>query len=331
MEHQDNIAGACPAQDPHLCFWLTYRQCLVPFGLFLAADWGCYGLWKFLSALNVTRDDLHVDLPQFSESQQSWRLLFWGISLVVSAVLLIATLVGSLCVTALCFSRRPVRQRVLIVAAPLVAVTVYVGFFWSWFDDVSAAITQRLIDDLTKLHPLVDPLVLGFNVAAFVACWCLAYAMSSLLAPICDDVRSHERIRRWNWLSITVGMTLLVGVSQVYFLNALHPETSQFASQAAATGFAAWSLVLGVVLLPTRFFLSRQLIAQAVIQEVRPFAPGNPEPTIAVPHPAIEIWRMKLEVFLIEEAKAFDPAMKFKIQQDIKEARAKILELGGQP
>jgi len=43
------------------------------------------------------------------------------------------------------------------------------------------------------------------------------------------------------------------------------------------------------------------------------------------------MWRKKLDFLLSEEAKAFDPAAKFKIQQDIEEARQKIRELGAQP
>ena len=43
--------------------------------------------------------------------------------------------------------------------------------------------------------------------------------------------------------------------------------------------------------------------------------------------PAVRMWQEKLEFLLVEEAKATEAAAKFKIQQDIKEAREKILEL----
>ena len=49
------------------------------------------------------------------------------------------------------------------------------------------------------------------------------------------------------------------------------------------------------------------------------------------PHPAVALWREKLDMLLLDEAKAVTTDMKFKIQQDVKEARAKIKELGGQP
>jgi hypothetical protein len=42
---------------------------------------------------------------------------------------------------------------------------------------------------------------------------------------------------------------------------------------------------------------------------------------------ARKLWQDKLEFLLAEEAKAFDPAAKFKIQQDIAEARRKLAEL----
>jgi hypothetical protein len=57
--------------------------------------------------------------------------------------------------------------------------------------------------------------------------------------------------------------------------------------------------------------------------------PGSPLATRA-PSPAVALWRKKLDFLLSEEAKAFDPAAKFKIQQDIEEARQKIRELEGQ-
>lgn len=44
---------------------------------------------------------------------------------------------------------------------------------------------------------------------------------------------------------------------------------------------------------------------------------------------ALQLWRQKLASLEIEEAKAVDPAQKFKIQQDITEAKAKIRELEG--
>ncbi len=47
------------------------------------------------------------------------------------------------------------------------------------------------------------------------------------------------------------------------------------------------------------------------------------------PRSALTVWQEKLATLEIEEAKAVDPAQKFKIQQDIVEAKAKIRELGG--
>ena len=47
------------------------------------------------------------------------------------------------------------------------------------------------------------------------------------------------------------------------------------------------------------------------------------------PSPALQTWQKKLEYLLVEEAKAADAAAKFKIQQDIEEARQKLAELGG--
>jgi hypothetical protein len=54
-------------------------------------------------------------------------------------------------------------------------------------------------------------------------------------------------------------------------------------------------------------------------------------PTSSTTSPAVAIWREKLEFLLVHEAITVDPSMKFKIQQDIKEARTKIQELGSQP
>ena len=45
---------------------------------------------------------------------------------------------------------------------------------------------------------------------------------------------------------------------------------------------------------------------------------------------AIQLWKQKLQFLEIEEAKVVDPPSKFKIQQDIAEAKRKIIELGGQ-
>ena len=53
---------------------------------------------------------------------------------------------------------------------------------------------------------------------------------------------------------------------------------------------------------------------------------SSPSPS---PRSALPVWRQKLASLEIEEAKAVDPAQKFKIQQDIAEAKAKIRELGG--
>ena len=39
---------------------------------------------------------------------------------------------------------------------------------------------------------------------------------------------------------------------------------------------------------------------------------------------ARDVWQKKVDLLLAEEAKACDPAAKFKIQQDIAEARAKL-------
>lgn len=45
---------------------------------------------------------------------------------------------------------------------------------------------------------------------------------------------------------------------------------------------------------------------------------------------AVALWREKLAYLMEQEAITFDPAMKFKILQDIKEAQAKIMALRGQ-
>lgn len=42
------------------------------------------------------------------------------------------------------------------------------------------------------------------------------------------------------------------------------------------------------------------------------------------------MWQKKLDFLLVEQAKAVAAEMKFSIQQNIEEARAKIRELGGQ-
>jgi hypothetical protein len=42
---------------------------------------------------------------------------------------------------------------------------------------------------------------------------------------------------------------------------------------------------------------------------------------------ARQVWQEKLAFFLTEEAKCADPAQKFKIRQEIKEAQAKLEEL----
>ena len=79
------------------------------------------------------------------------------------------------------------------------------------------------------------------------------------------------------------------------------------------------------------------VIAALIMQRLRGTPPGSPAPTKpasattapATAHPAVAIWKKKLDSLLTEEAKAVDPAMKFKTQQDIDEAREKIRELGG--
>ncbi len=43
---------------------------------------------------------------------------------------------------------------------------------------------------------------------------------------------------------------------------------------------------------------------------------------------AIQKWRKKLAFLQAEEAKAVDPAQKFKVAEDIAEAKAKLAELG---
>jgi hypothetical protein len=68
------------------------------------------------------------------------------------------------------------------------------------------------------------------------------------------------------------------------------------------------------------------------IKVLPPVAPRKARSTFSATElpPAVAIWLKKLDLLLVEEAKAFDPAAKFKIQQDIEEAREKIRELGGQ-
>jgi hypothetical protein len=60
-------------------------------------------------------------------------------------------------------------------------------------------------------------------------------------------------------------------------------------------------------------------------------SPSSPpvSPPPASPSPALAVWRKKLAYLETEEAKAVDPAQKFKLQEDIAEAKAKIRELGG--
>lgn len=45
---------------------------------------------------------------------------------------------------------------------------------------------------------------------------------------------------------------------------------------------------------------------------------------------ARQVWQERLNFLLIEEAKCADPAQKFKIQQDIKEAQEKLKELSAE-
>lgn len=62
---------------------------------------------------------------------------------------------------------------------------------------------------------------------------------------------------------------------------------------------------------------------------------GNAAPPVSAPKVsedvsrALATWKRKLEMLRTEEAKAFDPSAKFKIQEDIEEAKAKIREYGG--
>lgn len=60
-------------------------------------------------------------------------------------------------------------------------------------------------------------------------------------------------------------------------------------------------------------------------------APSRPpaSPAPSSPSPALSVWRKKLAFLETEEAKAVDPAQKFKLQEDIAEAKTKIRELGG--
>ena len=46
---------------------------------------------------------------------------------------------------------------------------------------------------------------------------------------------------------------------------------------------------------------------------------------------ACDMWQRKLDLLLVEEAKAVDASVKFKIREDIDEARAKLEELRGEP
>ncbi len=55
-----------------------------------------------------------------------------------------------------------------------------------------------------------------------------------------------------------------------------------------------------------------------------------PVQAVSGEHPAIKIWRSRIEFLRTEEAKAADPAIKFNIRQGIEDAEAKIRELRGQ-
>lgn len=59
-----------------------------------------------------------------------------------------------------------------------------------------------------------------------------------------------------------------------------------------------------------------------------PLSPPVPLPP-ASSSPALLVWRKKLAFLETEEAKVVDPAQKFKLQEDIAEAKTKIHELGG--
>jgi hypothetical protein len=68
------------------------------------------------------------------------------------------------------------------------------------------------------------------------------------------------------------------------------------------------------------------------INLVEPFCRMLPMKALAAaasPSSALQAWEQKLALLQTEEAKAVDFAQKFKIQQDIAEAKAKIRELGG--
>jgi hypothetical protein len=83
---------------------------------------------------------------------------------------------------------------------------------------------------------------------------------------------------------------------------------------------------------------SPQEIADLILQRLQvnagqpsaspPSSPVVPPPPSS-PSPALLVWRKKLAFLETEEAKAVDPAQKFKLQEDIAEAKAKIRELGG--
>lgn len=80
---------------------------------------------------------------------------------------------------------------------------------------------------------------------------------------------------------------------------------------------------------------SPQEIADLILQRMEINAghtPASPRLSTPVPptlSPALPVWRKKLAFLEMEEAKAVDPAQKFKLQEDIAEAKAKIRELGG--
>ncbi len=58
-------------------------------------------------------------------------------------------------------------------------------------------------------------------------------------------------------------------------------------------------------------------------------APSRPPPALSSLSPALSVWLKKLAFLELEEAKAIDPGQKFKLQEDIAEAKAKIREFGG--
>lgn len=82
---------------------------------------------------------------------------------------------------------------------------------------------------------------------------------------------------------------------------------------------------------------SPQEIADLILQRSQANAglpsaspPSNPVvPPPASSSPALLVWRKKLAFLETEEAKTVDPAQKFKLQEDIAEAKAKIREFGG--